>query len=216
MRRVDWTSLPKSCHIAEVRGKLRFGILASIYPPSLRLLSRGALFPAAASQSSSQTLIGPTTHRERSFLRESSRDRRDERSRTRRRHWRSGRSDHARISVWNREFRASLVPSTSLEPQRPPRQRQQAGRAGRRARDSLAVLVADNLPIDQHYVQHPDDLFTKPMSDLMVDLDSKVILEAHLQCAAHEMPLCKDDDVYFGPSLGELCDAKLSRDKDGW
>ncbi|KAF8126549.1 DEAD H helicase [Boletus edulis] len=94
--------------------------------------------------------------------------------------------------------------------------RQQAGRAGRRARDSLAVLVADNLPIDQHYVQHPDDLFTKPMSDLMVDLDSKVLLEAHLQCAAHEMPLCKDDDVYFGPLLGELCDTKLSRDKDGW
>ncbi|KAI9456100.1 hypothetical protein HD554DRAFT_2317614 [Boletus coccyginus] len=94
--------------------------------------------------------------------------------------------------------------------------RQQAGRAGRRARDSLAVLVADNLPIDQHYVQHPDDLFTKPMSDLVVDLDSKVILEAHLQCAAHEMPLCKGDNVYFGPSLGELCDAKLRRDKDGW
>lgn len=76
--------------------------------------------------------------------------------------------------------------------------------------------MADSLPIDQHYVQHPDDLFTKPMSDLMIDLDSKVILEAHLQCAAHEMPLCKDDAVYFGPSLGELCDAKLSRDKDGW
>ena len=50
----------------------------------------------------------------------------------------------------------------------------------------------------------------------MIDLDSKVILEAHLQCAAHEMPLCKGDDVYFGPSLGELCDAKLRRDDDGW
>ncbi|KAH0830257.1 P-loop containing nucleoside triphosphate hydrolase protein [Lanmaoa asiatica] len=84
----------------------------------------------------------------------------------------------------------------------PPRQRQQAGRAGRRTRDSLAVLVADNLPIDQHYVQHPDDF--------------KVILEPHLQCAAQEMPLCKDDHVYFGPLLGELCDAKLSKDKDGW
>ncbi|KAG9318135.1 DEAD H helicase [Chiua virens] len=94
--------------------------------------------------------------------------------------------------------------------------RQQAGRAGRRARDSLAVLVADNQHIDQHYVQHPNDLFDKPMKDLMVDLDSKVILEAHLQCAAHEMPLCKGDDMYFGPMLGELCDTKLSRDKDGW
>ncbi|KAG8217199.1 hypothetical protein J3R82DRAFT_5282 [Butyriboletus roseoflavus] len=92
--------------------------------------------------------------------------------------------------------------------------RQQAGRAGRRSRDSLAVLVADNVPIDQHYVQHPDDLFDKPMNDLIIDLDSKVILEPHLQCAAQEMPLCKDDHVYFGPFLGELCDEKLRKDKD--
>lgn len=50
----------------------------------------------------------------------------------------------------------------------------------------------------------------------MVNLDSKVILEAHLQCAAREMPLCKADDVYFGPLLAEVCDTKLSKDKDGW
>lgn len=54
------------------------------------------------------------------------------------------------------------------------------------------------------------------MSDLVVDLDSKVILEAHLQCAAQEIPLSKEDDMYFGPLLRELCDAKLSRDEDGW
>lgn len=54
------------------------------------------------------------------------------------------------------------------------------------------------------------------MNDLMIDLESKVILEAHLQCAAQEMPLCKDDHAYFGPLLGELCDEKLSKDKDGW
>lgn len=65
-------------------------------------------------------------------------------------------------------------------------------------------------------MQHPEDLFDKPIEDLVFDLESKVILEAHLQCAAHEMPLCKDDHVYFGPSLGELCDTKLSKDKDGW
>jgi DEAD/DEAH box helicase domain-containing protein len=39
--------------------------------------------------------------------------------------------------------------------------RQQAGRAGRRSRDSLAVLVADTYGIDQHYVQHPEELFEK-------------------------------------------------------
>ncbi|KAG0706339.1 hypothetical protein DFH29DRAFT_995980 [Suillus ampliporus] len=94
--------------------------------------------------------------------------------------------------------------------------RQQAGRAGRRSRDSLAVLIADNLPIDQHYVKFPEELYNRPMDDLIVDIDSKVIIEAHLQCAAHEMPLSKDDAVYFGASLGELCDSKLRKDKDGW
>ena len=54
------------------------------------------------------------------------------------------------------------------------------------------------------------------MNDLIVELDNKLILEAHLQCAAHEMPLCKGDDVYFGSLLGEVCDTKLSKDKDGW
>ncbi|KAG1749078.1 DEAD H helicase [Suillus paluster] len=94
--------------------------------------------------------------------------------------------------------------------------RQQAGRAGRRSRDSLAVLIADDLPIDQHYVDYPDELYDQPMDDLIVDVDSKVIIEAHLQCAAHEMPLSKDDAVYFGASLAELCDSKLRKDQDGW
>ena len=35
------------------------------------------------------------------------------------------------------------------------------GRAGRRSRDSLAVLMADNSGVDQHYVKHPEDVFTK-------------------------------------------------------
>ncbi|EGO21629.1 hypothetical protein SERLADRAFT_451651 [Serpula lacrymans var. lacrymans S7.9] len=94
--------------------------------------------------------------------------------------------------------------------------RQQTGRAGRRTRDSLAVLVADGLPIDQHYVNNPSDLFDKPIDDLIIDLESKVILEPHLQCAAQEMPLSKEDDVYFGPLLRELCDSSLIKTKDGW
>ena len=95
-------------------------------------------------------------------------------------------------------------------------QRQEAGRAGRRARDALAIFVADALPIDQHFVEHPDELFDRPTNDLVVDLDNKVILEAHLQCAAQEMPLRDEDAEYFGANMKEICAAKLEKDKEGW
>ncbi|TFK81693.1 DEAD/H helicase [Polyporus arcularius HHB13444] len=94
--------------------------------------------------------------------------------------------------------------------------RQQAGRAGRRARDALAVFVADALPVDQHYIHNPEELFDRSTSDLMVDLDGKVILEAHLQCAAHEMPLTEEDEKYFGPNMREICETKLEKDREGW
>ncbi|KAF8580679.1 P-loop containing nucleoside triphosphate hydrolase protein [Ramaria rubella] len=94
--------------------------------------------------------------------------------------------------------------------------RQQAGRAGRRARDSLAVLVADNSPIDRHYVNNPEELFTSSTSDLIIDLDNKVVLEAHLQCAGHEMPLSTDDQMYFGRLFNETCEKCLIKDKEGW
>lgn len=51
------------------------------------------------------------------------------------------------------------------------------GRAGRRSRDSLAIFVADSFLIDQHYVENPQELFDKTSDDLIVDLDSRVLLE---------------------------------------
>ncbi|KAJ1306701.1 hypothetical protein OPQ81_007693 [Rhizoctonia solani] len=95
--------------------------------------------------------------------------------------------------------------------------RQQMGRAGRRARDALTVLVADSRPIDQHYVNHPDELFSENVGELLIDLENKVMLESHLQCAAHEMPIHSvHDQSYFGPSLPEICQSSLKQDEDGW
>ena len=56
-------------------------------------------------------------------------------------------------------------------------QKQQAGRAGRRSRDSLAIMVAEPFPIDQHYVQHPYDLFENPLDDLSHDVENELVLE---------------------------------------
>ncbi|KAF9471178.1 P-loop containing nucleoside triphosphate hydrolase protein [Pholiota conissans] len=94
--------------------------------------------------------------------------------------------------------------------------KQQAGRAGRRSRDSLAIMVTEPFPIDQHFVQFPSELFDNSLDDLVLDVDNGHILEAHLQCAAHEIPLALDDARWFGPMTSEICKNKLKRDKDGW
>lgn len=95
-------------------------------------------------------------------------------------------------------------------------QRQQAGRAGRRARDALAVFVASDYPIDRHFVIHPEELFDKPVNELVVDVDNEVFLEAHLQCAGQEMPLNLEDEKYFGPLMKQICETRLVKDQDGW
>lgn len=94
--------------------------------------------------------------------------------------------------------------------------RQQSGRAGRRNKDSLSVLVGGGYPVDQYYMNHPEDIFNKPDKRLVVDIDNPLVLLPHLQCAAHELPLHVERDIqYFGPSLPDLVQ-QLVRDDTGF
>ncbi|TPX06986.1 uncharacterized protein E0L32_011131 [Thyridium curvatum] len=95
--------------------------------------------------------------------------------------------------------------------------RQQSGRAGRRNKDSLSILVGDCFPTDQYYMQNPDELFTKPNCELQVDLDNMLVREGHIQCAAYEMPIRPQEDAkYFGDDLEELCEQRLVKDELGF
>jgi DEAD/DEAH box helicase domain-containing protein len=76
---------------------------------------------------------------------------------------------------------------------------QQAGRAGRRDEGSVAVLVAQDDPLDQYLVAHPDDLFALPAEAAVIDPTNPYILEPHLACAAREQPLADDELTFFGP-----------------
>lgn len=94
--------------------------------------------------------------------------------------------------------------------------RQQSGRAGRRNKDSLCVLLGDPLPVDQHYMQNPDELFSKPNAEPQIDLANVLTFEAHLQCAAFELPIQPEEDaVYFGHGLARLCEDHLIKDSLG-
>lgn len=95
--------------------------------------------------------------------------------------------------------------------------RQQSGRAGRRNKDSLSVLIGDRYPTDQHYMQNPEEIFTRPNCSLQIDLDNELILEGHVQCAAFEMPIRPDEDnVYFGDRLLTLTPTRLIKDSMGF
>ncbi|KAF4584264.1 DEAD/DEAH box helicase [Ophiocordyceps camponoti-floridani] len=95
--------------------------------------------------------------------------------------------------------------------------RQQSGRAGRRNRDSLSILVGDCFPTDQHFMQNPDELFTRPNAELRVDLRNMIIREGHVQCAAFEMPIRPEQDsMYFGADLVKLCKDRLVADETGF
>jgi DEAD/DEAH box helicase domain-containing protein len=95
--------------------------------------------------------------------------------------------------------------------------RQQSGRAGRRNKDSLSILVGDGFATDQHYMQNPDELFTKPNCELQVDLDNMLVKEGHIQCAAYEMPIRPvEDAAYFGSDLPQLCSERLIQDETGF
>jgi DEAD/DEAH box helicase domain-containing protein len=76
---------------------------------------------------------------------------------------------------------------------------QQAGRAGRREDGSLAILVAQDDPLDQYLVTHPADVFDKPAEAAVVDPSNPFILEPHLACAAREYPLAQEELSFFGP-----------------
>jgi DEAD/DEAH box helicase domain-containing protein len=90
---------------------------------------------------------------------------------------------------------------------------QQAGRAGRRSEASLAVLVAQDDPLDQFLVEHPEALFDQPAEAAVVDPTNPYVLGPHLRCAAREQPLTLDDAVRF---FGEPArDALAALEADG-
>jgi len=91
---------------------------------------------------------------------------------------------------------------------------QQAGRAGRRSDESLAVLVAQDDPLDQYLAQHPDELFERPSEAAVIDPTNPYVLEPHLRCAAREFPITDEEaTTFFGPSaldaLGRLAEQEL-------
>ncbi|WP_028987251.1 DEAD/DEAH box helicase [Thermicanus aegyptius] len=65
---------------------------------------------------------------------------------------------------------------------------QQAGRAGRRNEESIAILVASSNPLDQYVIQHPEFFFQANPEEARIEPDNLILLVDHVKCAAYELP----------------------------
>jgi len=91
--------------------------------------------------------------------------------------------------------------------------RQQAGRAGRKGAESLAILVAHANPLDQYFMHHPDQFFGRSHEQAIIDTENPYIVSGHMLCAAAELPLRtgadqrsdqRFDQEFFGATFAPL------------
>jgi DEAD/DEAH box helicase domain-containing protein len=78
---------------------------------------------------------------------------------------------------------------------------QQAGRSGRGIGESLSFLIAQDNPLDQYFMHHPDYFFGKNFESALINSENLNIMKPHLLCAAWEQPLSDVDGTFFGAAF---------------
>lgn len=74
---------------------------------------------------------------------------------------------------------------------------QQAGRAGRSGQQSLALLVAGEDQLDQWFMAHPHEVFTRPPEPAVINPANPFVALPQLACAAYELPLTPADERWW-------------------
>ena len=97
---------------------------------------------------------------------------------------------------------------------------QRLGRAGRRERAALGVLVASSQPLDQYIVRNPEFFLGASPEHARIDPDQLLILLDHVRCAAFELPF-RQGERFGGQDLEELLayleeQGVLHREADQW
>jgi len=78
---------------------------------------------------------------------------------------------------------------------------QRGGRVGRSGRESMVILVGKPDALDQYFMKNPADLFERPFEAAVLDPNNPYVVEAHLPCAAAEIPVTLKDEKFWGSDL---------------
>lgn len=70
---------------------------------------------------------------------------------------------------------------------------QRGGRVGRAQQEAAVLLVAGEDALDQYFMRHPEDFFSRPPEQAVVNPHNAVILKRHLECAAAELALSQGE-----------------------
>ena len=97
---------------------------------------------------------------------------------------------------------------------------QRLGRAGRRQRTAVGVLVASSLPLDQYIIRNPDFFLGASPEQARIDPDQLLILLDHIRCAAFELPF-REGEEFGKEALDEILaylveHGILHREGDQW
>jgi len=79
---------------------------------------------------------------------------------------------------------------------------QRFGRAGRRQRMAVGVLVCTSDPLDQYLARHPEFFLGASPEHARIDPDQLLILMDHIRCAAFELPFA-DGETFGGVKLDD-------------
>ncbi|MVA76942.1 DUF1998 domain-containing protein [Auraticoccus sp. F435] len=77
---------------------------------------------------------------------------------------------------------------------------QQAGRAGRRGGQAEVTLLTRDDPLDRYLLDHPETVFSGRVEVTVLHPANPYVLGPHLAAAAQELPLCPEDERWFGPA----------------
>ena len=97
---------------------------------------------------------------------------------------------------------------------------QRIGRAGRRERTALGVVVASSEPLDQYLIRNPRFFFDASPEHARIAPDQLLILLDHVRCAAFELPF-RQGDKFGGEDLEQILDylveqGVLHREGESW